>query len=169
MANTFELIASNTLLSSAASVTFSAIPSTYKDLVLKTSTRLTGTTGTTVTLQLNSDTTANKTYTRIYGDGTTAAAQSSSSQTTFFVAYQNSSSTTANTFTSAEVYLGNYAATRNKMASSFSAQENNSTTAYIYSSSNYWPVTTVISGLTISSAGTFEVGSSFFLYGIKNS
>ena len=75
MANTFELIASNTLLSSAASVTFSAIPSTYKDLVLKTSTRLTGTTGTTVTLQLNSDTTANKTYTRIYGDGTTAAAQ----------------------------------------------------------------------------------------------
>jgi hypothetical protein len=35
MANTYTLIASNTLGASAASVTFSAIPSTYTDLVVR--------------------------------------------------------------------------------------------------------------------------------------
>jgi hypothetical protein len=39
MANTYTLIESQVLGSSAASVTFSAIPATYTDLVLKFSSR----------------------------------------------------------------------------------------------------------------------------------
>ena len=39
MATTYTLITSQTLASSAASVTFSSIPSTYTDLVLRVSAR----------------------------------------------------------------------------------------------------------------------------------
>ena len=168
MPATYTLISSNVLTTTAASITFSSIPATYTDLVLKCSTRLTGTSGTTLSLQLNSDTTANKSFTQIRGDGATAASNRSTAETNFYIGFQNSSSTTANTFTNAEVYIPNYAGSVNKVASSFSAQESNATTAYLYATANLWSATTVISGLTITSAGTFAIDSSFYLYGISN-
>ena len=40
MANTYTLISSNVLGSSAASITFSAIPATYTDLVVRVTSRV---------------------------------------------------------------------------------------------------------------------------------
>lgn len=74
MANTYTLISSNTLTSSAASVTFSSIPATYTDLVLRISSRTDAAGATaTVAAQFNGDTTsANYSETNLNSDGATA-------------------------------------------------------------------------------------------------
>lgn len=67
MTATYEKIASNTLSSSAASVTFSSIPSTYTDLVIVTNVKST-TTGNMI-MRYNSDSSALYSLTRLIGDG----------------------------------------------------------------------------------------------------
>jgi len=80
--STYTPIASQTLSSAAASVTFSGIPQTYTDLVVVLSVR--GTTASNdidVQGQFNSDTGSNYSWTRIYGTGSTAGSQRGTSQT----------------------------------------------------------------------------------------
>ena len=65
MATTYNLISSNVLSSSAASVTFSSIPAIYTDLVLRCSTRGTGFSNT-VLYYFNGNS-SNTSYTNILG------------------------------------------------------------------------------------------------------
>ena len=67
MPNTYELIKGETLTGSAASYTFSAIPSTFSDLVLKVSARTDVNANDQIILQINSDTGTNYSKTRLYG------------------------------------------------------------------------------------------------------
>ena len=82
MANTYTLISSNTLTSSAASVTFSSIPATYTDLVLRISAR-SDRVSTTDRLRLtfNSDTATNYSNITLVGDGAAASSQNASNAT----------------------------------------------------------------------------------------
>lgn len=174
MANTYVLIASNTLGSSAASVTFSSIPSTYTDLVLKVSTRTdqSGSFGGGGYVRFNSDSATNYSITDVYGDGSTAASARRTSVTFGWWSYEgyNTSGSTANTFTNAELYIPSYQASANKPYSAFSAAETNATTAIIQGVAGLWRNTAAITSILISpDAGNFVSGSSFFLYGIKSS
>jgi hypothetical protein len=75
--NTYEAIATQTLGSAAASVTFSSIPGTYTDLVLVVAGTLT--TGTeNIVMQFNGDTGSNYSVTSLLGDGSTASSFRSS-------------------------------------------------------------------------------------------
>ena len=169
MANTYTLIASNTLSSSAASVTFSSIPSTYTDLVLRCSFVDAGATGVqpmgagTYGLRITgvSGTTSQR---FIRGNGSAA---SSSSISGLYMADING---TGSTFTSVEIYIPSYTASQNKPISSFSAAEANATTAYISAVAALYQNTSAISSFSLDLLGdSFAVGSSFFLYGLKNS
>lgn len=71
MPGTYEKIASNTLSSSQASITFSSISGSYTDLVIVTNVKST-TTGN-MTLRFNSDSSSLYSYTRLTGDGTSGA------------------------------------------------------------------------------------------------
>ena len=176
MANTYINIASQTLGSSAASVTFSSIPSTYTDLILLGSIRDTEGSAVSRNLQIraNNDATAIYSFTRIYGTGSTAVSDYNTSRTQFVVETygSNGSTSTANTFASFQLYIPNYTSSVNKPAYFISVVENNSATGYINSTAQLYRNTSAISQLQIrshSGNSTIATGSSFFLYGIKNS
>jgi hypothetical protein len=168
MPNTYTLISSNVLGSSAASVTFSSIPATFTDLVLKVSNRTNDTgVGNGFTLTYNGVST-NYSNTSIYGDGSTSASSRSSTAGMMWV---NGSTETSNTFASVELYVPNYAGSTYKPSSNFAAMENNAAaTTYIGAQARLWSNTAAITSMTLTpSVGSWVSGSSFYLYGIKNS
>ena len=173
MATTYSLIASNTLSSSAASVTFSAIPNTFTDLVLKFSVRNSNTGGQigTMTYRINGNTSGVYAQTFIRGDGSSANSNRSSATEPGTIGYTNSDITTSNTFSNGEIYIPNYTNSSNKPHSVALAHETNSSTAYITAGANLFADTSAITSLTFQfvSSHNFLSGSSFFLYGIKNS
>jgi hypothetical protein len=168
MANTFTLIASQTLGSSAASITFSSIPSTYTDLKIFLSARA-DTSGVyndvSVTLTGATYSSGKILYTL---NGTSAATYSPGGPG--FFAQSTGTSVTANTFTNCEIYIPNYTSSTGKSLSGDAVGENNATplimtlNAGLYTSSG--AVTAVI---LAPGSGNFVQYTSAYLYGIKNS
>jgi hypothetical protein len=172
MPSTYTLISSNVLASSVASVTFSAIPSTYTDLVLKASIRGNGTqTPDAGVLNINSNGTSNFSVTYLRGTGSAASSGRDAAAASAYAFNNQWTASTADTFGSTEIYIPNYAVTGGKPISSFTVTENNATAAYLALMAMYSSLTTAITSLTLSSAfgNSFVSGSSFYLYGIKKS
>ena len=170
MAPTYELIASNTLNTSAASVTFSSIPGTYTDLVVRISTRSSGAGG--VFMQLNSDASSLYSTTRLRGTGASASSARTTDATNLYFGLDVNSTSTANTFTSQEIYIPNYTVAQNRAISNFLVQENDAASTYTnidIQAGLYRSTTTITSVTILKTSGNFVSGSSFFLYGIKNS
>jgi hypothetical protein len=172
MPSTYTLISSNVLGSSAASVTFSAIPSTYTDLVLRSSIRndyAQQSINTYVTF--NSDTSTNYSTTILQGTGSASSSGRYSNRTKLDNAqYADGSSSTSNTFANCELYIPSYTVAQNKPMSDFSVTETNATTADLFATANLWRNTAAITSITLTPvAGNLIAGSSFYLYGIKNS
>ena len=174
MPSTYTLISSNVLSSSAASVTFSAIPSTYTDLVLRCSTR--GSRAAivdNVVLRFNSDSGTNYSTTLITGLGSTASSYTTGNGTSLSFNTANGDTSTSNTFGSTEVYIPNYLSTSAKPLSVISVSEDNSTTnAYLRALANLYRGSSAISSIVITPeiGPNWLSGSSFYLYGIsKNS
>jgi len=171
MANTYTLIASNVLSTTAASVTFSAIPATYTDLVLRWSARNTSS-GENAQIRFNADSASNYSRTNLYGDGSAANSIRGTSESYFYFGFSIDASTrTANTFASAELYIPNYTAAINKPISGFSTIETNATACDTPATiAALWRNTAAITSIEIAPVtNTFAAGSSFYLYGIKNS
>lgn len=174
MPATYQLISSNTLSSSAASVTFSAIPGTYTDLVLRYSIRGGNATNGPINqlVRLNGSSAANYSLTNLVAlDPTPLSTRESN--VTRFLTYAVGNSSTSNTFSSNEIYIPNYAGSTNKAVSEFGVAENNSSTGFqwgISARAYLRSVTDAITSITIDGNGdNIVAGSSFFLYGIKNS
>lgn len=164
MAKTYTPIATQTLTTSAASVIFSSIPSTYTDLVLVSN--ILGNVGSptdySIKLTFNNDGTSVYSVTKLTGNGTTATSArnsnlayiaawdqgyfSTTQPTTIITAVMNYSNST--TFKTA-ITRGNAAAT--------------ATQATV----GLWRSTSAITRLDIAAeAGNFGTGSTFTLYGI---
>jgi len=163
------LISSQTLASTATTVTFSSIPQTYTDLLIVASARsgYAGS-GDTIVAQFNGDAvTTNYTYRRLIGNGTTS---SSASGNFFFVGYCTGSTDTANTFGSAQLIIPNYSATGIKGGSADSVYENNAALAIQGIHANSWSGTAAITSvaLTAPSATAFQIGSIFSIYGLTH-
>jgi hypothetical protein len=170
MPSTYQILASNTLSASVASVTFSGISSIYTDLALRISARTDQTSQPTSGLRLTFNGTNTSTYNQLQGDGSTA--NSSPGGASFqLVGNINGPTSTANTFSSTEIYIPNYALTAQKQFSSHSAQENNTTSAFTDVFALLQTPTQAITSITIvpGSAPNFVSGSSFYLYGIAKS
>ena len=174
MANTYTLINSTSLSSSAASVTFSSIPATYDDLLLSISARTDqATVGSQFYIRFNSDTSSATTYsnTRISGDGvnTPTSGRNTSTDALRNLYSANGSTATSNTFSSFELYVPSYRVSQNKPISAFNVAETNATTAYINANALLWRDTSAITQIVIEGQGNLVSGSTFWLYGIKNS
>jgi hypothetical protein len=179
MANTYTLIASTTLSTAAAPVNFTSIPGTYTDLILRYSVRDDVSTSVDyIYIQFNANTGTSQTvysYTNLRSNGATASSGRGNNVYTPNDNRFNFSTTTANTFTSGEMYIPSYTSAANKIVSSVSAFEDNSTTAYLDTSAGQYLSSSAVTSIRINrvggSGGTilFEAGSSFYLYGIKNS
>jgi hypothetical protein len=169
---TYTLISSNVLSSSAASVTFSAIPATYTDLVLRVSSRGSVSGNQTFLVSFNGAASGSLySTTELIAEGTSAFSQKVSSYYGIEAyALSNDSGTTANTFNSVEMYIPNYTVSQNKPASLFGVKENNSSTVNVIdANANLWRDTSAITSIVITQgSGSFVTGSSFYLYGISN-
>jgi len=162
------LISSQTLASSAASVTFSSIPATYTDLVVKVSGRTTiGVPSVAQRLRFNGLSTAIYSYTEINGDGSTPTSVRVSGGTETPVVV-NGATSTADTFSNTEIYIPNYTSTVAKQISVNYVAEDNAASAQIGAVASLINLTAAITSIEISFR-TFVTGSSFYLYGIKNS
>lgn len=171
MATTYKLIASTTLGSDTASVTFGSggtIPQTFDDLVVVVSARASTSGYPAMLLRFNADSGSNYSYRILEGSGASASSSSSASATSVIAANLGGSGTTADTFGNVEIYIPNYASGDNKSVSTTSVLENNATTAYINAIAGLWSDTTAIDEIELfPSSNNFVTGSSFFLYGIK--
>jgi hypothetical protein len=172
---TYSLIEAKTLTSSAASVTFSAIPATYTDLAIRISARNTvsGSVRSDFYILPNSETTSSTlgSYTAFYGIAGTSGSGRSSNTFPFANVFDlNLAGATANTFSSVEIYIPSYTAAQNKPVSNFGASENNTANdPLIGATAQLFRSTSAITQLSIvSPSGSFVSDSSFYLYGISN-
>ena len=170
LASTYTPIASQTLGSAAASVTFSSIPSTYTDLVLVIAGKNTAS-GYGWGLQFNSDTGADYSWTMMEGSGTAATSTrgggtGATGQSIYFVSNQGISDSQGN----AIVNIQNYANTTTYKTPVL--RENNpSSTTYpgLSASVGLWRNTSAINAVTlmVPAAGTtIAAGTTATLYGI---
>jgi hypothetical protein len=164
MANTFELIEAKTLASATSAVTFSVIPTTFTDLVVKVSARSnTAEDNGWFRLTFNGSS-SGYSYKRLYGAGSGTPGADSSADVS-----PVSGNGTTSTFGNAEIYIPNYLSSSNKSASIDGVGENNATKAYSALSALLWANTAAITSVTITSPySTFETSSTFYLYGVKN-
>ena len=169
MPATYTLIASNTLSSSAASVTFSAIPGTYTDLILRWSARHTGATTSPLSVRVTfNGATTNYSDTNLLGESTGASSGRNTGLAYFnFNGGMVAGGATSNTFSNTEIYIPSYASANNKPVNYETGCENNSTLALNGAIAGLWSNTAAITSIGLST--NFASGSSFFLYGIKNS
>ena len=174
MANpTFTLIASNTVGSGgASSVTFSSIPATYTDLVVKVSSRTDRTAypQDNLRMQINGDSGSNYSFRNIYGNGSSAASTNGSSITYVELYQTDDNGATTNTFGSHDIYIPNYTSSNYKSISSDGVAEQNGTQAWTELTAALWNSTAAINSLTFFGAfGNFVQYSDFTLYGVNNS
>ena len=149
----------------AASIDFTTIPSTYTDLVLKLSLRQDSGTLNYASMRFN-NTTTNFTYRSLEGNGASAASYNGATGTYGFPV---PSPATASTFSSADIYIPNYAGSTNKSFSVDTVTENNATTAYADLIAGLWSNSAAINQITFYPAGgNFVQYSTAYLYGVSN-
>lgn len=159
MASTFEKIATTTLSSAAASVTFSSISGAYTDLfiVYNGSTTLTGE----MRYRFNGDSGSNYSFTQLYnGGGGTAGSTRDSNRVWGRI---GSGRTTQNVHTAS---INNYSntTTYKTVLSREAAAGSDADQAF----SGLWRSTAAITSIEFNSQnGNFNIGTVFTLYGIK--
>ena len=161
MPSTYEPIATQTLGSAAASVTFSSISASYTDLVLIVN--ISGSTDINVQMQFNGDTGSNYSTTVLGGSGSAAGTDRYSNQSHIQINYQ--AFLTAAFNTNSIINIQNYSnATTYKTSLSRFNNASNGVDAVV----GLWRNTAAITSVLLKThTGTFATGSTFTLYGIK--
>lgn len=172
VASSYESIATTTLTTSTASVTFSSIPSTFTHLqvrgMLRTVSASTG--GMWGKVYMNSDTTTSNYATHnIYGQGTGSAlvvgglTGTSLSQYCFYTAHAGD-----NSWGDLVMDVLDYKNTNKYKTSRFLSGYDANGSGLIMFSSELWMNTAAITSITIDNTGAnFAQYSSFALYGVK--
>jgi hypothetical protein len=156
--STYTPIATTTLSVDTVSYTFSSIPSTYTDLILIMNAGVT-TTGP-INVQVNSDTAGNYSYTRIYGNGTSATSDRFTANSSFDLGYfpndLNNNSIT---------HFMNYSNT-----TTYKTVLNRwNSTGFATAVVGLWRSTAAINSIKLFNASPYNLkaGSTFTLYGIQ--
>jgi len=159
MPQTYTPIATNTLTSTTASVTFSSISGAYTDLVVV----FNGSASVSedFQIQVNSDTGSNYSRTVLTANGTSATSNRSSTQN-YMRLTQNGYLTTGNSNIIAQ-FMNYSNTTTNKIVLSRANNASTGTDAIV----NLWRSTAAITSIyCYLPSGNFAVGSTFTLYGI---
>jgi hypothetical protein len=168
MATTYTLIDKSILGSTTASVTFTSIPSTYTDLLLKASARSNKAGQVYEIIRLNfNGVTTNQSSRWIEGSGSGTSIGTS----TRIDSFTNGDGATSNTFGNTEFYIPNYTGSNYKSITSDGVNETNATFALAGLFAGLWSDTSAITQIEVKpqDGSAWLSGSSFYLYGIKNS
>jgi len=160
MAITYEPIATTTLTTAAASVTFSSI-SGYTDLFLVYDFVLSSS-GDSIGLRFNSDTGSNYSDTMLTGNGSAASSSRQTSQSSIRSGYWETGRSQTN------ISIMNYA-NANTYKTTLSRQfQSGTSTSYVVTNVGLWRSTSAITSVTlVGVSGNIASGSIFSIYGIK--
>jgi len=166
MPATYEPIATTTLGSAAATITFSGIPATYTDLRLILANIMVNT-GTQPRIRFNGDTATNYSITFLRGNGSTAFSGRTSN--TYIAINDGNPAASAGVPQMSCTDIFSYAGSTNKTCLVRSSNDKNGS-GTTESSVGLWRDTTAINEITISevSSNNFAAGTTATLYGIKN-
>jgi hypothetical protein len=165
--NSYESIATTTLSTTTATITFSSIPATYKHLqvrgILNTNA---GTNNWDLVIRLNSDSGSNYATHSLRGDGANPNGEGYASQTSMWL--NRALPTDANIFGAVVIDFLDYANTsKYKTMRGLSGQDRNGA-GQISLNSGLWMNTAATTSLTFTAAsGSFIAYSQLALYGIK--
>jgi hypothetical protein len=158
---TYEPIATTTLGSSAASYTFSSIPSTYTDLVLIVNGGATSATYA-FKMQVNGDTATNYSDTSLSGNGTAASSSRNTANTS--MRSEANPTTTLN-----NVWIANFMNYANATTYKTVLTRGNNASAFVTANVNLWRSTSAITSIKVffdASSSNILSGTSLTLYGI---
>jgi hypothetical protein len=161
MALTYEPIATTTLGSTAASITFSGIAATYTDLRIV----LVGTVTSIVDciMQYNSDTATNYSYTRLQGNGTSASTDKTTNNANLRISLGNPS--TSVPFMITNDILSYAGSTYKTSLITFSGDTNGA--GSVGSIVGLWRSTSAVTSIALTASGsTWKTGTTATLYGI---
>jgi hypothetical protein len=166
MPATYEPLATTTLGSDTASVTFSSISGSYTDLILIIAAQNNTGVGYNNTLVFNSDTTSNYSFTRVTGNGSVAASARFTNQS---YAYGGFSNNTASVFALSINHIQNYsnATTYKNILTRTGDLSDGRVAAYV----SLWRKSPeAITSIKVEPEGSaiYKSGSTFSLYGIKS-
>jgi hypothetical protein len=162
------LIQRITAVGTETSITFSSIPTTYTSLQVRFMSRRNGAGSHQIYLRPNSDSTTNKAYHRLSGNGTAASAAGVASNSRIYISDGTSDDNTAGIFGVGIVDIHDYnSSTRNKTTRHFAGYDLNGS-GVVYLTSGLFNTTTAITSLQFEFGGdTLDAGSTFALYGFK--
>jgi hypothetical protein len=166
MPATYEPIATTTLSSAASSITFSSIASSWTDLRIVWNFQAVSASNYPY-LQLNGDTSANYSYTTLYGTGTAAGSQRSSSNNGAYLVSYAAASTSQ--WQIEEIDIFSYAGSTYKtILNGYSGDTNGG--GFVSKGVNLWRSTSAITSVTLKfdAGGNMAAGTTATLYGIKN-
>jgi hypothetical protein len=165
MPATYEPIATTTLGTAAASITFSSITSAYTDLrVLFIPT---GTATQDLLVRFNSDTASNYSSTTLIGNGTSALSFRSTSSTSFLID-QGMPGISTTSPTMYDLNLFSYAGSTFKTVLNRTSADLNGS-GQLCANVGLWRSTSAITAIEFRTASTtFAAGTTATLYGIKN-
>ena len=163
MATTYEPIATTTLTSTAASITFSSISSAYTDLRLVVVAK-NGSGIDNLLMRFNSDSATNYSSTWIQGSGTAAASSRSSNITG--VRSRWSEGSTQFALTTFDIF--SYAGSTYKTVLATGSSDTNGS-GYVTCTVSLWRSTSAITSITLvpQLTGLYSIGTTATLYGIK--
>lgn len=161
---TYIALANTTLSGTASNVTFSSIPSTYRDLVVVINATQSGTNGY-LEMQVNNATGANYNWVSMFGRSNGGYSSAAVNQTAVQPSSHSQGTQPFNTI----IHLMDYSATdKHKVGLIRHNQYDNSLTSELVRADVFrWANTAAVSSITIlGRTQTFASGSNFALYGI---
>jgi hypothetical protein len=170
MATTYEIIDKTILTSSQSSVSFTglgAYSSDYTDLLLRVSGR--NSFADTMRASYLSFNGSTSNFSSIYLQGAGSGTPASGSLARYLGGF-NASTSTSSTFSSTDLYIPNYSSSNYKSYSIDHVSENNATFAFCSFQAGLWSDTSAITSIAVApDSSDWVSGSTFYLYGIKNS
>ena len=165
----YTIIASITVSSPTATVTFSSIPATYRDLAIRASARNADTGSVFMNMRLNGDTSSSYQQQWLTYNGTTLSRNGLTVDA--IQGRANGASNTANYFGAYEAYITNYtSSTQIKAIGVSSHAEDNSTSTNVpkLAAAANW-TTSAITSISFYNSGSanFATGTTLYLYGIS--
>ena len=167
MPTTYEPIATQTLGSNTASITFNSIPSTYTDLRVIIASAYTSNTAS-INMRFNGDTASNYSCTQLSGGGASAYSNRSTSMTyARILGLDNGTSTSIPHMSTTDIF--SYSSSTFKTLLTMSASDQNGSGA-IENIVNLWRSTSAINSVQVlaQGSGLLVTGTTATLYGIKN-
>jgi hypothetical protein len=165
VASDYELIETQILGSSQASVVFSGLgtySSTYKHLQVRMTSKATG--SATIFGTFNGDNGANYVSHRLFGNGSSVTSDAHTSRNNFFGGNNEDGSITSSFSAGVLDILDAFSTTKNKTTKSFSGVS----TPFVMLQSGAWLSTASITSITLApNLNSFLTGSRFSLYGIR--